>query len=164
MDQIREPAANQQGQKNKQASKLGLKAARLEEELAPVGHGGRIGLENIGPFVITAAGQTGKTLIVQDLPDGGTAQGRQILFAHGEDKFTGRVLFGLGVGAGLEIVEELAFGSAEVVGQDAEGTGRVAKAHGDLVSGGAVDEVGAEGFILALGGGSGFEEEAHLVS
>src|ERR1035438_3399058 len=74
MDQIREPAANQQGQKNKQASKLGLKAARLEEELAPVGHGGRIGLENIGPFVITAAGQTGKTLIVQDLPDGGTAQ------------------------------------------------------------------------------------------
>src|ERR1017187_10630237 len=105
MDQIREPAANQQGQKNKQASKLGLKAARLEEELAPVGHGGRIGLENIGPFVITAAGQTGKTLIVQDLPDGGTAQGSlilfegplnvidgQILFAHGEDKFTGRVL------------------------------------------------------------------------
>jgi hypothetical protein len=73
MDQFREPAASQQGQKNKQAPELGLKAARLEEELAPIGHGGSIGLENIGQFVIAAPGQTGKTLIVQDLPDGGTA-------------------------------------------------------------------------------------------
>ena len=54
-------------------SRVGEEAARLEEELAPIGHGGSIGLENIGQFVIAAPGQTGKTLIVQDLPDGGTA-------------------------------------------------------------------------------------------
>ena len=50
------------------------------------------------------------------------------------------------------------------MGQDAGGAGSVAEAPGELVSGGAVDEVGAEGFILALGGGSGLEEEADLVS
>ena len=41
------------------------------------------------------------------------------------------------------------------MGQNAEGAWRVAKARGDLAGGGAVDEVGAEGFILALGGGAG---------
>ena len=68
------------------------------------------------------------------------------------------------MGAGLEIAEELGFGAAEMVGQDAEGAGSVAEALGDFIGGESVDEVGAEGFVLALGGGSGFEEEAPFAS
>ena len=46
--------------------------------------------------------------------------------------------------------------------QDAKRALGVAKAAGDVRRGGAFDKVGAEGRVLALGGGSGFEEEAGL--
>jgi len=44
--------------------------------------------------------------------------------------------------------------------QDAEGAGGIAKAAGDVSRGKTFDEVGSEGLVLALSGGSGFEEEA----
>ena len=46
--------------------------------------------------------------------------------------------------------------------QDAKRALGVAKAPGDVCRGGAFDKVGAEGLVLALGGGSGFEKEAGL--
>ena len=47
-----------------------------------------------------------------------------------------------------------------MMAQDAEGTGSIAKTAGDVSRGKTFDEVGPEGLVLALGGGSGFEEEA----
>ena len=44
--------------------------------------------------------------------------------------------------------------------QDAKRAWGVAKAPGDVGRGDTFDEVGTEGLVLALGWGSGFEEEA----
>ena len=65
-------------------------------------------------------------------------------------------------GAMLEFTEEVGLGAAEMMAQDAEGAGSVAKTARDVSRGKAIDEVGPEGLVLALGGGSGFEEEAGL--
>ena len=57
--------------------------------------------------------------------------------------------------------EELRLGVvAEVVTQDLERAGRVAKGTGDLGRGTVLDEVGAQGLVLALLGRRRFEEEA----
>jgi hypothetical protein len=64
------------------------------------------------------------------------------------------------MGAMLEFPEEVGLGAAEMMAQDAERAGRIAKAARDVRRGQTFDEVGAEGLVLALGGGSGFEEEA----
>jgi hypothetical protein len=66
------------------------------------------------------------------------------------------------MGAMLEFTEEVGLGAAEMMAQDAEGAGGIAKAAGDVSRGKTFDEVGPEGLVLALGGGSGFEEEAGL--
>ena len=51
---------------------------------------------------------------------------------------------------------------AELGAEDAEAARRIAEAGGGLGGGQAVDEVGSEGFVLALGGVSGFEEESSV--
>jgi hypothetical protein len=69
------------------------------------------------------------------------------------------IFLGLAVGAMPEFTEEVGLGAAEMMAQNAEGSGSIAKAAGDVSRGKAFDEVGPEGLILALGWGSGFEEE-----
>jgi len=64
--------------------------------------------------------------------------------------------------AALELPEEFGFGTAEMMTQDAKRALGVAKAPGDVCRGGAFDKLGAEGLVLALGRGSGFEKEAGL--
>ena len=51
-------------------------------------------------------------------------------------------------------------GGAELSDQQAEGAVGVAEALGDFLLRPSLDEDGAEGFILALPGAGGFEEEA----
>jgi hypothetical protein len=46
------------------------------------------------------------------------------------------------------------------VDEDAKAAGGIAEACGGLGGGEALDEVGAEGFVLAMGGGGGLEEVA----
>ena len=48
---------------------------------------------------------------------------------------------------------------AELITQDAEGTRRVAEAAGDVAGGFHIDEVSAEGFVLALQGELRGQEE-----
>ena len=48
----------------------------------------------------------------------------------------------------------------ELMAEDAEGAGGIAKAAGDVDGGLLIDEVGAEGFILALQRELGGQEEA----
>jgi hypothetical protein len=57
--------------------------------------------------------------------------------------------------------EELPLGAlAEVVTEDAKAAWSIAEAVGNFGGGKAFDEVGAERFILAVGGVSGFQEVA----
>ena len=50
--------------------------------------------------------------------------------------------------------------SAEVVTQDVEGIEGVAEGAGDVFGGPALDQVSAQGLVLAVFGQAGFEEEA----
>jgi hypothetical protein len=47
--------------------------------------------------------------------------------------------------------------------QNAEGARGIAEALGDLLGGEPFEEIGPQGLVLALGGGSRFEEEAGLL-
>ena len=60
---------------------------------------------------------------------------------------------------GLEEADLLIGVMAEVVTEDAERTGRIAEAAGDLVGRTAIDEVGAEGLVLSVQRVVGGEEE-----
>jgi hypothetical protein len=62
----------------------------------------------------------------------------------------------------LEFTEEVGLGTSEMMTQDAERALGIAKAPGDVSGGKTLDEVGTEGLVLALGGGSRFEEESTL--
>ena len=52
---------------------------------------------------------------------------------------------------------------AELITQDAEGAGGIAEAAGDVAGGLLIDEIGAEGFVLALQGELGGKEEVVVV-
>jgi hypothetical protein len=64
----------------------------------------------------------------------------------------------------LGFAEEVGLGAAEMVTQDAKRARGVAEALGDVGTGNTLDEEGAEGLVLALRGGSRFEEEASFGS
>jgi len=83
-----------------------------------------------------------------------------ILFAQGDDEGAGGVGFGLRLGAGPAWAKEVARLVTELAAEDAEGSGSVAKEAGDLLGGKVLDKIGAQGFVLPLGGRAGFEEEA----
>ena len=76
-----------------------------------------------------------------------------VLLAQGDDEGAGGGLLGLMTRAGTSGEEEGGLGVvAEVVAQDTEGAWGIAEGAGDLVGGTLLDEVGAEGLVLALFG------------
>ena len=87
----------------------------------------------------------------------------EILFAHSQNEVADGALLRLSAWAGFEVLEKGGFGATEVVTENAEGAWRVAEALSHLLGGGAFQEVGAKGLVLALGGGGGLEEEAGLL-
>ena len=132
------------------------KAARKEGKLAAIGDGSRGGARGRKALVVQTARQAAETFLVQDLPDGGGAQGSllgaerrldvvdgEVLFAHAEDEFADGVFFGLGMRAVFELAEEVGFGAAEMMAQDAEGADGVPETAGGLGGGEAIDEEGA---------------------
>jgi hypothetical protein len=83
----------------------------------------------------------------------------EVLFPQGDDDVSEGIGLGCGVGPLGRGQEEGAAGIlAELMDQDAEATWGVAEAAGDLGAGEAVDEEGAEGLVLAVGGVGGLEE------
>ena len=87
---------------------------------------------------------------------------REIAFAHGHRQITDAVAGGRGLRSALRLAEEggaFLRVVAELITQDAEGAGGVAEAAGDVGGGLLIDEVSAEGFVLALQGELGGEEE-----
>ena len=174
-NQAGQVAIHQQRQKQEQAAELSREAAWGQGELAAIGDGSGRGMEGRGTFGILAPGQAGEAFFVQDLPDGGGTQGSllglqgagdvidgEVLLAHAKDQFADGVFLGLGMRAVLELTEEVGLGAAEMMTQDAKRAWGVAKTAGDVSRGNTFDEVGAEGLVLALGGGGRFEEEPGL--
>jgi hypothetical protein len=168
-------ATHQKREDQKEAAQLGLELSRLQGELAPIGHGGCGRAVGIGAILIFSPRQASKAFIVQNLPDGGATEGcvvvlegalnvvdGEILFAHSQNEVAGGALLGLGARAGLEVLEKGGFSTAEMVTENAEGAWGVAEALGDLLGGGAFQKVGAQGLILALGGGGWLQEEPGL--
>ena len=150
---------------------------RNQGELPAVGDGGRLRLGVLGTLVIGPPGQPTKAFGAQNLPDGGVGKGGPlffedpfnvvdgvILFAQGDDELAGGILFGLRLWAGPELTEEVGLVLAKVVAKHAEGARRIAEVFGDQRGSEALDEVSAKGLILALSGGSGFEEEFRFFS
>ena len=104
--------------------------------------------------------------------DGGRAEAVALLLEEPADVIDGEVLLagldnllraGVGLGGVLGAFgrgqEEGAVGVlAEVVDQDAEAARGIAEAAGGLLGGESVDEEGAQGFVLAVGGVGGLEE------
>src|ERR1035437_7596598 len=168
-DQLGKLATHQGGEEQKEAAQLGLEFTRLQRELAAICHSGGGWAVGIGTVLVFAPGQTSKALIVQNLPDGSATEGcvvvlegaldvidGEILFAHRQNEVADGALLGLGARAGFEVLEKGGFGTAE-------GAWGVTEALGNLLGGGAFQEVGAKGLILTVGGGSGLQEEAGLI-
>ena len=127
----------------------------------------------LGPFFIQAPGQRGEALGLEDLTRGGGAQGeflglegladfidRMVLLAQSDDEGPGGGLFRLGAGAGPSGQEERRLRVVtEAVAKDPKGARGVAEGAGDRLGRAALDEIAAEGFILAVFGQGGLEEE-----
>src|SRR5262249_36902140 len=83
----------------------------------------------------------------------------EVLLAQGDDALTQGLLFGGDVGPLVGGEEEAAAGGlAELVDQDTEAAVGVAEAFGDFRAGAALDDVGTQGLVLALGGVGRFQE------
>jgi hypothetical protein len=123
-------------------------------------------------------GKTGETLLTEQDGEGVDADGvaggsefalhvidREIAFAHGHRQIPNAVAGGRGLRSSLRLAEEggaFLRVVAELMAEDAEGAGGVAEAAGDVAGGLLIDEVSTEGFVLALQGELGGEEEVEV--
>ena len=165
---------HQRGEEQEQAPKAGAELAGTQIQGGDVGHGGGIGASAGRPFLVLASGQPGKALVLEDERDRHRTQGfhfpgesladvvdRQILLAQGDDLLPEPLGFGGGFGALGRREEELAVGVlAELMDQDAEASGGVTTTAGGFGRGQSLDEEGAQGFVLAVGGVLRLEKRA----
>ena len=126
------------------------------------------------PFLVQAPGQRRETLGPEDFPHGRRAKGaaallecsadfidRVVLFAKLDDEVASGRFLGLGLWAVARGDEKDRLGfTAEVMAQDMKGIERVAEVAGDVLGKPAFDQIGAQGFVLAVFGQARMEEEA----
>jgi hypothetical protein len=85
---------------------------------------------------------------------------RVVLLAQLDDEVTGRRFLGLSLGAVAWREEKDRLGiPPEVVAEDVKGIEGITEGAGDLFGGALFEQISAEGFILAVFGQVGFEEE-----
>jgi hypothetical protein len=160
-------------QEEKESATGGLESSRRQREGSHVGDLLDSGTGTAGAFFVQASGQRSEPLLAQELAHGGRAE-RQVAslemladfvdgvigLAERDGQVSRSRLLGLLAGAGARRGEEAGIGiAAETVTEDLEGSGGVAEIASDLSGGAALDEESAEGFVLALSGEVGFEEE-----
>jgi len=103
-------------------------------------------------------GAEGAAALVEGLAD---LIDRVVLLAQLHDELSGGGLFRLGLGAVARGDKKDRIGlAAEVMTKDVEGVERVTEGARDLRGRLAFDQVGAQGFVLAVFGQAGFEKEA----
>src|SRR5262249_52518965 len=165
---------DQGGQEEEQAAELGVDVARGQVELTDIRDIGRNGSRSVGSLLIAAPRQLGEALLLEDRGDGCRAERLTVPRQSPADVVDGKILLAEGddllpqpfLLAGRPALvcrgdEEVAIGpAAELVYEDAEAPRRVAEASGRLGRREAVDEEGAEGFVLSLGGAGGLREPA----
>ena len=88
---------------------------------------------------------------------------RMILFAQGDNQRASGVGPGLALGTGLARAEEIEVLTAKLAAQDTEGPWGITESTGHFLGREPLDKEGAQGFVLAVGGRLGFEEESSLV-
>ena len=142
-------------------------------ELPDVGDIGRGGPRAGRALVVGPARQSSESFLLEDLCDGDRAErvslvgqvaadvvDGEVLFAQGDDTVAEGIGFGCGMGSLGRCEEEVASRVlAELVDEDSEAPRGVTKAASDLGTGDSLDEKGAEGLVLAVGGVGGFEED-----
>ena len=128
----------------------------------------------LGAFVIAPPRQRSEPLGFEDFPHAGRTQGAVALLERLANLINGMVLLaqlddevpsGRFLGLGLRTVSRgekeggLGF-SAKMMTENMEGIGGVAKSARHRFGGTALDEESAQGFVLAMFGQAGFQEEA----
>jgi len=161
------------GEEEEEAAEAGTEGARREVEAADVGDVSGHRARRWQALAIGASGEAREAFLGEDVGDGDGAERVAILGEDTGDVIDGEVLLAEGDDTGPEGIvgrgllgafggreEEVAEGVlAEGMAEDAEAAGGIAEAAGDDVGGEAIEEEGAEGFILAMGGVAWFEEE-----
>ena len=160
------------GDEQEPAAEFGAERPRCQVERAHVGDIGGRGPDVRGSFLVEAARQPGEALLLQDARDGGRADrrvipregaadlvDRQVLLAEGDDTVSEPLL----PTPGLDLVgrgdEERPLGVvAELMHEDPHASWSVPEPGRHLSRGQAVDEVGPQGFVPAMGGIRGLEE------
>lgn len=126
------------------------------------------------PFIVGPTWQASEAFLPENLPDGNGAQraalmgqvaadvvDREILLAQRDDPIAQGIGFGRGLWSFGRAEEEVTAGIlAKLVDQDAEAPWGIAEAAGGLFTGQSLDEIGAKGLVLTMGGVGGFKEEA----
>jgi hypothetical protein len=150
----------------------------LEVQGADIGGGLGIGAKGLRAFFVEASGQAGEAFLAEEHAesvdaDGVPSLGQIVLdivdgpvaFAHGDDEFADRIAGGGIAGSapdGLEETALLAGIVTELVAEHAKRAGRIPEAMCDFVGGKPFDEVGTQGFVLAMAGVIGGEKEPGL--
>jgi hypothetical protein len=168
---------SQHRQKEKQTAEFGPEGPRAQVELPGVGDIGR-GWAGAGwAFVVGPARQPRESFFLENLCDGDRAErvplvgqvatdvvDGEILFAQGDNPVAERIGLGCGMGSLGRCEEEVASRVlAELMDEDSEAPRCVTEAASDLGTGEPLNEEGAEGLVLALGGVGGFEEDLRKV-
>ena len=161
-------------QEEEQAAEFGPERLRAQIQLPDVGDIGRGWPRSGWALIVSPARQPRESFVLENLCNGDRTEGvsfvgqiaadvvdREILFAQGDDA----VAYGIGLGSGLgsfgRLEEEVASGIlAELVDEDSEAPWGVTEAMSGLGAGEAIDEEGAESFVLTVGSVGGLEEEA----
>ena len=165
--------ADQIGQEQEEAAAAREKLSGFHRKGTHIRHGFNGRARPLWTLFIQSSWQRGKSLRLEQFPDGGRAErdflllegqadvvNRMVLFAQGDDLGKSGRLFGLSPRTGSGGGEVIGIGLAqEGVTEDPESAGGVAEGSGDFLRGTALDVECAERFVLALLWELGFEEE-----
>lgn len=169
--------ADEIGNEQEEAADLSGEVTRGEREGAHIGDGFGGRADGGGPLFVEATRQWSEALGLEHFADCSGAERRAgllergtdlvdrvVALSEGYDLSLGAALVGLAAGTRARCCKEFGeLAAAEGMAQDAEGAGRVAEAPGDFGGRLLVEEVSAQGFVLALPGGGGLGEEALAV-
>jgi hypothetical protein len=142
-----------------------------------IGHLGDLGPRPWKSFLVSPSGQPSKPFFFENQRDGNSAYPLSALFQDPADIIDGEILLSqrddlvpnaIGFRRSLRPLlrgkeEGAMWIVAELVSEDPEASRRIPEAVGDFDRREMIDEVGPEGFVLAVSWISGFEEEAHHI-
>jgi hypothetical protein len=176
-DQGIEIEAGDEWEEQEEASGMGREGPLLHGELPHIRYGICRRPWSRKTFVVGPARKAGESFLAEDFGDRSGAEvvlsgslefvadvvNRVVLLAEFDHPRTDGVLLGLGLGTVGDVPEEVPIHEvSKAVAENAEGAWLISEPLGNFLGGPFFDEVGAEGFVLALGGAGGDEEGGFL--